>query len=183
MRKNDLIDLTCDRLGADLEGVGRYEGMAVFVPGLLPGETAPVRIVKVQPRFAFGRMVGASAIPSPCRKTPDCAAYPRCGGCAGRRSRFEAHPPCRRQAARSCCGKRRDHPCPARAERRFPYDRCAGSNPRPAVAWPQAWPHMSCGAPCSRRIADRQGSQASCDQLMERQARSPYAQRQSAAGP
>ena len=47
MRKNDLIDLTCDGLGADLEGVGHHEGMAVFVPGLLPGETAQVRIVKV----------------------------------------------------------------------------------------------------------------------------------------
>ena len=102
MRKNDLIDLTCDRLGADLEGVGRYEGMAVFVPGLLPGETAPVRIVKVQPRFAFGRMVGAPAISSPCRKAPDCAAYPRCGGCAGRHMTYEATLEAKRQQVADC---------------------------------------------------------------------------------
>lgn len=56
MQKNDLLRLTCENLGADMEGVCRHEGMAVFVPGLLPGEEANVRIVKVQPRFAFGRV-------------------------------------------------------------------------------------------------------------------------------
>ena len=56
MQRNDLLTLTCENLGADMEGVCRHEGMAVFVPGLLPGEQARVRIVKVQPRFAFGRV-------------------------------------------------------------------------------------------------------------------------------
>ena len=45
MKKNDLLTLTADGLGADLEGVCRADGMAVFVPGMLPGETARVRIV------------------------------------------------------------------------------------------------------------------------------------------
>ena len=40
MKKNDLLTLTADGLGADLEGVCRADGMAVFVPGMLPGETA-----------------------------------------------------------------------------------------------------------------------------------------------
>ena len=102
MRKNDLIDLTCDGLGADLEGVGRHEGMAVFVPGLLPGETAPVRIVKVQPRFAFGRMIGAPGTPSACRKNPDCPAYPRCGGCTGRHMTYEATLEAKRQHVADC---------------------------------------------------------------------------------
>ena len=46
MRKNEILTLTCDALGADMEGVCRADGMAVFVPGMLPGETAPVRIVR-----------------------------------------------------------------------------------------------------------------------------------------
>ena len=53
MRKNDLLTLTADALGADMEGVCRADGMAVFVPGMLPGETAQIRIVKVQSRYAF----------------------------------------------------------------------------------------------------------------------------------
>ncbi len=76
MKKNDLLTLMADGLGADLEGVCRADGMAVFVPGMLPGETARVRIVKVQSRFAFGRMEGKPLTASPARKTPDCAAYP-----------------------------------------------------------------------------------------------------------
>lgn len=102
MRKNDLIDLSCDGLGADLEGVGHHEGMAVFVPGLLPGETAPVRIVKVQSRFAFGRMVGAPAVPASVRQVPDCPAYPRCGGCTGRHMTYEATLEAKRQQVADC---------------------------------------------------------------------------------
>lgn len=102
MRKNDVISLTCERLGAELEGVCRWEGMAVFVPGLLPGETAPVRIVKVQPRFAFGRLAGAPEAPSPERRAPDCPAYPRCGGCAGRHMSYAATLAAKRQQVEDC---------------------------------------------------------------------------------
>ena len=102
MRKNDLIDLTCDGLGADLEGVGRHDGIAVFVPGLLPGETAQVRIVKVQQRFAFGRMIGAPVSPSPDRKVPDCPAYPRCGGCTGRHMAYAATLEAKRRQVADC---------------------------------------------------------------------------------
>ena len=56
MKKNDVFSLRAENLGADMEGVCRQDGMAVFVPGLLPGEQAPVRIVKAEKRFAFGRM-------------------------------------------------------------------------------------------------------------------------------
>lgn len=102
MKKNDLLTLTADGLGADLEGVCRADGMAVFVPGMLPGETARVRIVKVQPRFAFGRMEGKPLTASPARKTPDCAAYPRCGGCTGRHMTYETTLEAKRQQVQDC---------------------------------------------------------------------------------
>lgn len=102
MKKNDLLTLTADGLGADLEGVCRADGMAVFVPGMLPGETARVRIVKVQSRFAFGRMEGKSLTASPARKTPDCAAYPRCGGCTGRHMTYETTLEAKRQQVQDC---------------------------------------------------------------------------------
>ena len=102
MKKNDLLTLTADGLGADLEGVCRADGMAVFVPGMLPGETARVRIVKVQSRFAFGRMEGKPLTASPARKTPDCAAYPRCGGCTGRHMTYETTLEAKRQQVQDC---------------------------------------------------------------------------------
>ena len=102
MRKNEILTLTCDTLGADMEGVCRADGMAVFVPGMLPGETAQVRIVKDQKRYAFGRMEGAPVDPSPDRRMPDCPAYPRCGGCSCRHMSYEATLAAKRQQVQDC---------------------------------------------------------------------------------
>lgn len=102
MRKNDLLTLTADALGADMEGVCRADGMAVFVPGMLPGETAPVRIVKVQSRYAFGRLEGKPASPADIRRTPDCPVYPRCGGCSCRHMTYEATLAAKRRQVQDC---------------------------------------------------------------------------------
>lgn len=102
MKKNDVLELTAEALGADLEGVCRHEGMAVFVPGLLPGEKCPVRMVKVQSRFAFGRMEGKPSVPSAVRRENDCPAYPRCGGCTGRHMSYQATLDAKRQQVQDC---------------------------------------------------------------------------------
>ena len=102
VQKNDLLTLRCERLGADMEGVCHVEGMAVFVPGLLPGEEAPVRLVKLEKRYAFGRMEGAPSLPSPDRRAVDCAAYPRCGGCSCRHMSYQATLEAKRQQVQDC---------------------------------------------------------------------------------
>ena len=102
MRKNDILILTCDALGADMEGVCRHEGMAIFVPGMLPGETAKVRIVKDQKRYAFGKMEGAPESPAPIRKESDCPVFPRCGGCSCRHMTYEATLDAKRQQVQDC---------------------------------------------------------------------------------
>ena len=102
MRKNDILTLTCETLGADMEGVCRHEGMAVFVPGMLPGETAKVRIVKDQKRYAFGKMEGNPESSAPIRKEPDCPVYPRCGGCSCRHMTYEATLDAKRQQVQDC---------------------------------------------------------------------------------
>ena len=102
MKKNDVLMLSADALGADMEGVCRHEGMAVFVPGMLPGETAPVRIVKDQKRFAFGRMEGKPESPASIRREPDCPAYPRCGGCSCRHMTYQATLEAKRPQVKDC---------------------------------------------------------------------------------
>ena len=102
MKKNDCFPMTADRLGADLEGVCIHEGMPVFVPGLLPGESATVRIVKAEKRYAFGRMETAPDPASPDRRDPGCASWPRCGGCTGRHMSYEATLAAKRQQVEDC---------------------------------------------------------------------------------
>ena len=102
MRKNEILPLNCDALGADMEGVCRADGMAVFVPGMLPGETAPVRIVKDSKRFAFGRLESKPTNPADIRREPDCPVYPRCGGCSCRHMTYEATLDAKRQQVQDC---------------------------------------------------------------------------------
>ena len=49
--RNQCFEMTCESFGQDAQGVCRHEGIAVFVPGLLPGERALVRIVKPEKRY------------------------------------------------------------------------------------------------------------------------------------
>ena len=102
MKKNECLLLTAERLGADLEGVCIHDGMPVFVPGMLPGETASVRIVKAEKRYAFGRMESAPDPASADRRAVDCPAYPRCGGCSGRHMNYETTLAAKRQQVEDC---------------------------------------------------------------------------------
>lgn len=88
LTKNQSLTLSCDRLGAELEGVCRYEGMPVFVPGALPGETLEAKVLKAMPQYAFARMMRLCT-PSPDRLEPFCPAYAQCGGCSGQHMRYE----------------------------------------------------------------------------------------------
>lgn len=88
LRKNDVFEMTCTSFGLDAMGVCRHEGMAVFVPRLLPGERAHVRIVKVEKRYAYGRM--EKLLEASCeRAEPFCPIYGRCGGCVCQHMRYE----------------------------------------------------------------------------------------------
>ena len=88
LRKNDVFEMTCEGFGQDAQGVCRHDGMAVFVPGLLPGERARVRIVKPEKRYAFGR-VDTLLEKSPDRAEPFCPIYRRCGGCSCQHMTYE----------------------------------------------------------------------------------------------
>ena len=102
MQKNEIFRMAAENLGADMEGVCRRNGIPVFVPGLLPGEEADVRIVKAEKRFAFGRMETPPAVPSPDRRDPGCPAYPRCGGCSCRHMNYETTLEAKQRQVQDC---------------------------------------------------------------------------------
>jgi 23S rRNA (uracil1939-C5)-methyltransferase len=88
LQKNQILRLTCERLGADLEGVCRADGLTVFTPGPLPGETFDAKVLKVQPNYAFAK-IETLITPSPDRAEPFCPVYERCGGCSGQHMRYQ----------------------------------------------------------------------------------------------
>ena len=80
LQKNQIHSCEITAWSSDGAGVARIGGRAVFVPGAIPGESWEVRIVKVTAGAVFGKGERCLAA-SPSRVTPDCPAYPRCGGC------------------------------------------------------------------------------------------------------
>jgi len=61
-------------------GVGRIEGMAVFVDGAVAGDTLLVRLSKIKRTHAFG-VIRKVLSPSAMRAEPHCTLCRRCGGC------------------------------------------------------------------------------------------------------
>lgn len=83
LKKNQRIELEITGMTAEGSGVGKYEGMAVFVPMTAVGDTVECTVVKVGKSFCFGkcdRVLKASET----RVEPDCPQYKRCGGCVFR---------------------------------------------------------------------------------------------------
>lgn len=89
MRKNDVAVLTVTGMTAEGSGVGRVDGMAVFVPGAAPGDVLNVKIIKVAKNYAVGRLESVIT-PSPDRVEEDCPRSGPCGGCVYRHIRYEA---------------------------------------------------------------------------------------------
>ena len=80
VNRNDDIALKIDSLGSEGQGVGRYEGLAVFVPFALPNEHIKAHIIKAASNYAVGKLT-AVEVPSKDRREPRCSSFTRCGGC------------------------------------------------------------------------------------------------------
>ncbi len=80
LKKNDIINLHIDSCTADGSGIGRHDGMAVFVPATAIGEDISAHILKVKKTYAFAKVEEIQK-PSEFRIQPSCPVYLRCGGC------------------------------------------------------------------------------------------------------
>ncbi len=89
LRKNDRIPLEITSVTADGSGVGRYEGLAVFVANAAVGDRITAHIIKVKKNYAVAR-IHQIVQPSPDRVRPDCPVFQQCGGCAWRHISYEA---------------------------------------------------------------------------------------------
>ncbi len=88
MNKNDIFEIEITGTTDEGDGVGRAEGMAVFVPYALLGERVRVVIVKVMKSFAFGKLLEVVS-PSEYRIKSECEFFYKCGGCRFQNVQYE----------------------------------------------------------------------------------------------
>ena len=80
MEKGQIVHLTIEDMTGEGQGVGRSDGMAVFVKGAVVGDIVEAELTKVKKNYAFGRLCKILE-PSPERIEPLCPYMGQCGGC------------------------------------------------------------------------------------------------------
>lgn len=80
INKNQEVLLTIKRLGINGEGIGYYKRLAIFIPFVIPGEEAVVRITEVSEQYAKAKVIKIKSQSVGRVKSP-CPYYELCGGC------------------------------------------------------------------------------------------------------
>lgn len=89
MNKNDIYEVRIEDVTEEGLGVGRADGMAVFVKDTAPGDLAKIKIVKVKKSYAYGRLEEIIT-PSSSRVEPVCSVARQCGGCTLQHISYES---------------------------------------------------------------------------------------------
>lgn len=80
MKLHDVIKCKCTDLNHQGLGVCKVDGFPLFVPDLLVGEEALVKITKLQKKFGYGEVKKHLSY-STNRVEPICPVFNQCGGC------------------------------------------------------------------------------------------------------
>ena len=88
LNKNQIIELEITDMTNEGNGVGRYDGIAVFVPMTAVGDVISCKIVKVCKSYCYG-IIDKILLPSVNRIESECPVYKQCGGCSFRHISYE----------------------------------------------------------------------------------------------
>lgn len=80
MNKNDYFEATCIDMTHDGKGVVKVDNFTYFVNGMIIGEVAKLKVIKVLKNYGIARIIDIFT-PSIERVIPKCEIYKACGGC------------------------------------------------------------------------------------------------------
>lgn len=80
MKKDDLIQLTIEDISSEGFGIGRADGLAVFVKDAVIGDVITAKIIKMKKTYAYARLMEITE-PSQWRVEAVCPVARQCGGC------------------------------------------------------------------------------------------------------
>ena len=81
IEKGKNYELKIEDMGSEGQGIGRLEGMAVFIDGAVIGDVVKAELTKLKKNYAFGRLTEILE-PSDQREEPACGYAKECGGCS-----------------------------------------------------------------------------------------------------
>ena len=80
LKKNMVVQTVIEDMGNDGEGIGRADGMALFIKDAVIGDRVEAKIMKAKKHYAYARLERVLQ-PSPYRVEPPCPVARPCGGC------------------------------------------------------------------------------------------------------
>ncbi len=80
MKKDDLIQVKIEDMGADGAGIGKMDGFALFIKDAVIGDVVEAKIMKMKKNYGYARLAKILR-PSPDRVAPVCPMARKCGGC------------------------------------------------------------------------------------------------------
>lgn len=89
MKKNEVVTLEITDINNLGHGVGRYEGIVVFVAGAVSGDIARVKIIKANKSWCVGKIEELIKSSDHRARQKFCEAPDSCGGCAYRSVTYE----------------------------------------------------------------------------------------------
>ncbi|MEG1996549.1 MAG: 23S rRNA (uracil(1939)-C(5))-methyltransferase RlmD [Oscillospiraceae bacterium] len=88
INKNDELEVQISAMTNEGQGVARIDGFTVFVANTAVGDVANIKIIKILPNYAIGKLLDIVS-PSSFRQDAQCKDYIRCGGCNLRHIKYE----------------------------------------------------------------------------------------------
>ncbi|MBW4664141.1 MAG: 23S rRNA (uracil(1939)-C(5))-methyltransferase RlmD [Chroococcus sp. CMT-3BRIN-NPC107] len=79
-QQGNLVEVVIEDLSDTGDGVGRFEDRVVFVPDTVPGDRILARLIRVKPKYGYGKLYEILER-SPNRTRPSCIVADKCGGC------------------------------------------------------------------------------------------------------
>ncbi len=80
LKKDDLLTLQIEDMGIDGAGIGKANGIPLFVKDAVIGDIVTAKIMKMKKQYGYARMMEI-VTPSEYRVSPRCSCHRQCGGC------------------------------------------------------------------------------------------------------
>lgn len=89
LKTGQTLELGIVSLSSEGRGIGRFEGLAVFVPYTLPGDRITAKVTRLQKNFAEAELIELLS-PSEYRISPVCPVFGSCGACSLMHAKYSA---------------------------------------------------------------------------------------------
>lgn len=104
LAKNQELQTEIIGMGYEGEGIAKIDKFPIFIEGAITGETADIKIVKLNKNYAFGKLLNVIR-PSVDRAKPMCSTYKQCGGCNLQHITYEAQLTFKKKRVEECISK------------------------------------------------------------------------------